>query len=197
MGKIDYASLKPEYAEMFKSCSIIFSRLSAVTGAVSKVMSGRQRYEQVSKKLGTIPWYFIGCIHNMERGCSFKHHLHNGDPLTGRTHLVPAGRPIEPPWGGEVAYSWEQSAIDALKMKKLDEWTDWSISGLLYQMEKFNGFGYRQYHPHVKSPYLWSFTNKYTRGKYIGDGKWSEVAVSEQVGCAAILKNLEMQGLLT
>ena len=31
----------------------------------------------------------------------------------------------------------------------------------------FNGWGYRLYHPNVKTPYLWSYTDKYSKGKYI------------------------------
>lgn len=197
MPTVKFDQVKSEYEKMFRECTIRPERLPAVHKAVVVVVAGRNRYKEVAKKCGGVPWYFIGCIHNMERGCSFLHHLHNGDPLSRRTYQVPAGRPIEDPWDGAKVYPWEQSAIDALKMKKLDQWADWSIAGLLYQLERFNGFGYRLYHPHVKSPYLWSFTNQYTRGKYVGDGRWSDIAVSEQVGCVAIIKSLEGLNLLT
>jgi hypothetical protein len=75
-------------------------------------------------------------------------------------------------------------------MKKLYDWSDWSIPGLLYKLEEYNGFGYRLYHPSVKSPYLWSFTNQYDAGKYVKDGTWSSTARSEQCGAAAILRRL-------
>jgi lysozyme family protein len=48
---------------------------------------------------------------------------------------------------------------------------DWSTPAVLHRLEGFNGYGYRKFHPNVPSPYLWSGSNHYTRGKYIADGK--------------------------
>jgi hypothetical protein len=72
----------------------------------------------------------------------------------------------------------------------LAEWDDWSIPGMLYRLEGFNGWGYRLYHPEVKSPYLWSGSTHYTSGKYIADGTWSDTAVSRQNGAATILRRI-------
>ena len=60
----------------------------------------------------------------------------------------------------------------------------------LYKLEEYNGWGYRKFHPHVKSPYLWSFSNNYTSGKYVKDGVWSNTAKSDQCGAAVILRRL-------
>jgi len=57
---------------------------------------------------------------------------------------------------------------------------------MLYEFEKWNGFGYRLYHPKVLSPYLWGFSNHYTSGKYTADGKFDESAVSTQCGAAVL-----------
>jgi hypothetical protein len=46
----------------------------------------------------------------------------------------------------------------------------------------------------MRSPYLWSCTIHYERGKYVSDGKFDPQAVSLQVGCAAILKGLQEAG---
>jgi len=46
----------------------------------------------------------------------------------------------------------------------------------------------------VKSPYLWSYSNLYTSGKYVGDGQWSETAVSRQCGAMVLLKRLQEKG---
>jgi len=35
-------------------------------------------------------------------------------------------------------------------LKGIDKWGEWDISGILYKLEEYNGWGYRQYHPHVK-----------------------------------------------
>lgn len=193
---LSFNALKKEYEELYATCDILGSRVRVVAETSHKLFSGKPRYEIISGKFPGMPWWFVGMPHLMECGGRFDRHLHNGDSLLRRTVRVPAGRPVEPPWNGASKYSWEQSAIDALKLKNLDQWKDWSIPAMLYLLEKFNGFGYRKYHPHVKTPYLWSFTNHYTRGKYIADGKWSEVAVSEQVGCAALLKALESANML-
>jgi hypothetical protein len=122
----------------------------------------------------------------MEASQNFKAHLHNGDPLTARTVQVPAGRPKK----GKPPFSWEESAADALAMRGLGVKTDWSLSGMLYQLEGYNGWGYRLHHPHVLTPYLWSFSNHYTSGKYVADGTWSDTAVSKQCGAAVLLRRL-------
>jgi lysozyme family protein len=42
----------------------------------------------------------------------------------------------------------------------------------------------------VPSPYLCSFTDQYSRGKYVADGKYDAAAVSKQCGAAALMKQL-------
>jgi hypothetical protein len=122
----------------------------------------------------------------MEASLNFNKHLHNGDPLTNRTVQVPAGRPKK----GNPPFAWEDSASDALSLKGLNSQTDWSLAGTLYQIERFNGWGYRLYHQHVLSPYLWGFSTHYKSGKYIADGTWSDTAVSLQCGAAVLLRRM-------
>jgi hypothetical protein len=50
--------------------------------------------------------------------------------------------------------------------------------------------------PPRRSPYLWSMTNHYIRGKYVSDGRFDPVAVSAQAGVASILKILKSKGEL-
>ena len=75
--------------------------------------------------------------------------------------------------------------------------TDWSLAGTLFQIEGYNGWGYRRQHPQVLSPYLWSFSSHYTRGKYIADGTWSDTAVSKQCGAAVVLRRMAEKGLVS
>jgi hypothetical protein len=103
---------------------------------------------------------------------------------------VPAGRPA----AGDPPFTWGASAVDALRLRRIDRVDDWSLHRILYELEGYNGWGYRLHHPHVKSPYLWSFSNQYTRGKYIADGTWSDSAVSGQCGAAVLVKRLEQRG---
>jgi lysozyme family protein len=46
----------------------------------------------------------------------------------------------------------------------------------------------------VPTPYLWSFSNHYERGKFVADGKFSSTARSQQCGAAVMLKLLAEAG---
>lgn len=182
-------SLRNEYISLFNACNILPSHSSVVENIIKRIITNKERYVLVGNPLG-IPWYFIAVIHNMESGLSFNGHFHNGDPLTARTKQVPKGRPLH----GNPPFTWEESADDALKYQRLDKWNEWSVAGLLYKLEEYNGWGYRSKHPHVLSPYLWSFSNHYSKGKYVADGRWSETAVSQQCGAAVLLRRMAEKG---
>ncbi|MET4083677.1 lysozyme family protein [Pedobacter sp. UYP30] len=139
-----------------------------------------------------IPWYFIACIHYLECSFSFKKHLHNGDPLSGYTVHVPAHRPKV---GQGPPFTFEESAVDALKLMKYDTVTNWSLSFILQKLEGYNGFGYSK--RGVNSPYLWSYSNNYVKGKYVKDGVYDANAVSKQLGAAVILKRMEERALIS
>jgi lysozyme family protein len=183
-------ALSTEYTNLFAAC--VPANLGAVDAVANVIVANQSRYQSVGTAL-SIPWYFIGAIHHMESSNSFTRHLHNGDPLTARTVHVPAGRPPD----GNPPFTWEQSALDALKMRHLDQVTNWTLPGVLYQMEGYNGFGYRLYHPAVLTPYLWSSSNQYTKGKYVADGKFDPDAVSGQIGAAVVLRRMVDRQLVT
>jgi lysozyme family protein len=182
-------SARRRYGLLYESLLVRPNRKAAVDQLVRKLTAHRARYEKVAKALG-MPWYVVAIIHMLEAGGDFTRHLHNGDPLGARTTHVPAGRPKS----GRPPFSWEASAIDALTYQGFGSWKDWSVPGALYKLEAYNGFGYRDHHPNVPSPYLWSFSNHYTRGKYVGDGRFSPAAVSQQCGAAVLLKRLQTGG---
>lgn len=178
----DYPSLKDEYLAYYKACKVRPGNEGVVAYYVKRLNQGRAMYEQVSNDLNGIPWAFIGIIHGMECGFNFACHLHNGDPLTARTVQVPAGRPLI----GAPPFTWRQSANDALTLKGYHQVSDWSKPRMLYLLEKYNGFGYRM--RRVPTPYLWSFSNLYEKGKFVQDGKFDPNAVSKQCGAALMLK---------
>ncbi|MBM3738467.1 MAG: hypothetical protein FJW39_22025 [Acidobacteria bacterium] len=186
--KLD-AALRDEYQKLFDTCAVRAERAAGVDAIVGKMLANRARYETASRSTN-VPWYVIAAIHAMESAMSFSKHLHNGDPLTARTVQVPAGRPKS----GAPPFTWEVSADDALRLRKLHLVTDWTVPGMLFQVEGYNGWGYRQYHPETKSPYLWSFSSHYSKGKYVADGKWSTTAVSGQCGAAVMIKRLVERG---
>ncbi len=185
-------ALRREYEDLFENCTLREAYEKSVERIIDKILANEDRYRLVSKQSG-VPWYFVAVVHIMESGGNFEAHLHNGDPLTARTKHVPKGRPKR----GRPPFTWEESARDALAYKGLSEKTDWTLSGTLYQLERYNGWGYRIYHPEVLSPYLWSFSNHYTSGKYVADGRWSDIAVSKQCGAAVLLRRLAERGRIT
>ena len=156
----------------------------AVAKQAARITSGQERYQIVANRLPNMPWFFIGLIHSLEGDLSWKTHLHNGDPLSARTVHVPKGRPAL----GQPPFAWEDSALDALRYDGLDEYHDWSIAGMLYALEKFNGIGYRA--RGIPSPYLWAGSQHYTKGKFTDDGKFSATAVSDQIGAGVLLHSL-------
>ena len=176
-------SLKTEYQFLFDTCVIPSAKYPEVDACINKILEGKNAYEQVEVRTG-IPWYFIGVIHCMECSCKFTTHLHNGDSLTSRTIRVPKGYPKT----GKPPFTWTDSAEDALKLKALHKLADWSIPSILYQLERYNGFGYRP--KGIHSPYLWSYSNHYKKGKFTADGLFDENAVSKQIGAAVLLRRI-------
>ncbi len=184
----DFASLKSEYARLFASATVRAEHAETANWYRTMIAKSRDRYEGVSRDTG-VPWYFIAVVHALESSCNFRAHLHNGDfPLTRRTRQVPSNRPSVwlPP------ADWESSARDALKLLGFTGQKDWGLERTLYRLEAYNGLGYRPYG--VATPYLWSFSNHYDRGKYVADGKWSATARSQQCGAAVMMKLLENAG---
>ena len=178
-----------EYRAMFAAAAIKSDRLERVDLACTRLLGFQDRYRAIGDRL-SIPWYFIGLVHTMESSCNFACHLHNGDRLTERTTHVPAARP--PREAGDPPFTWEQSAIDALKSHQLHVKSDWSLPAVLFRLEKYNGWGYR--FKGLASPYLWSFSDRYVAGKYVADGVFDPTAVSDQCGAAVMLKRLEQRG---
>lgn len=172
-----FAGLAPEYARLRATARV--TAKAGVDAAVKTVSAGRARYEEIEVQTG-VPWWFIGALHYRESTCDFRGVLHNGERILGtgrKTSLVPKGR-------GPFS-TWEEAAVDALRLKGLHTVTDWSLERALYEGERFNGFCYRN--RGVPSAYLWSGTSVYAGGKYVADGKWSATARDKQMGIAPIM----------
>ncbi len=184
-----YSGLKAEYESYYAACTVNHNRSANVDYHLSRLSRFNQVYKDVGSELN-IPWYFIGIIHGMESSFNFRTHLHNGDPLTARTVNVPKNRPIT----GNPPFTWRESARDAMIFQGYAHETEWSIPRMLYLFEKYNGFGYRKLG--IPSPYLWSFSNLYTKGKFTSDHHFDADAVSAQCGAATVLKALHTQGAI-
>jgi lysozyme family protein len=183
------SALAKEYSDLFNRCEISSDKMPEVESIVQHILHFQDRYTPVAAK-SHVPWHVIAVIHNMECSLDFTQHLHNGDSLKRRTVNDPPGRPKT----GQPPFSWDVSALDALAYDGLTTWDDWSVGGICYKLEGYNGWGYRAHH--INTPYLWSYSDLYTSGKYIADGVWSDSAVSRQCGAAVILRRMSEHGVV-
>jgi lysozyme family protein len=171
------------HGELYNIMIVNPDKVDDLEHIIVKIKANKGTYDEVSTQT-SVPWYTVAAIHYRESGLSFKHHLHNGDPLTERTVHIPKGRPIK----GAPPFTWKDSAIDALNMSWLSKNKDWSIGNTLALIERYNGLGYQK--KGLPSPYIWSWTNQYHKGKYVEDGKFDPNAVDQQCGAAVIIKSL-------
>lgn len=186
-----FATIAGEYEAWFRAARIKPDHADKAQWHLAMMRQSKSRYDGVSRRTG-VPWYFVAAIHALEASFNFRAHLHNGDyPLSRRTRQVPAGRPSVwlPP------SDWENSAVDALRLMGFAGASDWSLPRLLYRIEAYNGFGYRRMGR--ATPYLWSFSTHYERGKFVADGRFDPNARSQQCGAAVMLKVLEQAGDVT
>ncbi len=180
---VSFEALKKGYEKLFAQAKVLDKWKGTVAWYVAKIRKGRAQYEAVAAKSG-VPWWFIAIVHGMEASFSFTGHLHNGDPLGSRTVQVPKGRPKvwNPP------SDWSSSALDALEQEGFLHQADWTLARVLYRFEGFNGYGYHALG--VNSPYLWSFSDQWTKGKFVADHKFDPNATSKQCGAAVMLRAL-------
>lgn len=164
-----------------------------------KAYANRARYIDIVRRCrvrgSNMPdeaWVFVAVIHNRESGMDFSTHLGQGDPLNRVTSHVPAGRG---PFFGDDAF--ERGAVDALvdcAPRAAVANRDWSISGMLTYLERYNGLKYAN--AGRPSPYLWSGTTIYDPpfgpgGKVTVDHGPIENVVDKQLGVAGLLLKLD------
>jgi len=191
-GRPTFDSVRQSYVQLFNSCTVRDQYASQVGWHVGKLTeaSNRAQYDKVAVEV-CAPWYFIGIIHAMEASFDFRAHLHNGDTLKAKTVQVPKGRPLV--WNPPT--DWVSSANDAIRFDGFADQPDWSLARVLYNWEGYNGWRSRTLH-NINTPYLWSYSNHYSRGKYVADGVWDGSAVSKQCGAAVMLKALVDRGVI-
>lgn len=183
MAPPTFDQLRQRYANFWRDMKS--ENIPTLDQAATARLRNKTRYEKVGKQLG-IPWWFIAILHHRESSGDFRGVLHNGEHIIGtgrKTKLVPAGR--------GPFMSWEEAAVDALRLKGLHNIRDWTVERVCYEAERFNGFGY--FFRGVPSAYLWSFSNIYLGGKYVADGVWDSSARDQQIGVMPLLKRMMAQ----
>lgn len=193
----DLAALQRANDSRWKTAKLT-SRLNFAPVA-RKAYANRARYIDVVRRCrargSNMPdeaWVFVAVIHNRESGMDFSTHLGQGDPLDRVTIHVPAGRG---PFLGTDAF--ERGAVDALvdcAPHAAIANKDWSISGMLTYLERYNGLKYAN--AGRPSPYLWSGTTPYDPptgpgGKVTVDHGPIENVVDKQLGVAGLLKKID------
>ncbi len=145
---------------------------------VPKIVRYKDKYKAVEKNTG-VPAAFIMCIHAREAAPDigpFQKYLGNGQSLNQKTTKVPKGRgPFK---------TWEDGAIDAIRLMNLHHIEDWSLTQMCWQWERYNGLGYKN--RGLNTPYVWNFTNHYTKGHYVADGTFSSTSIDNNIGCYAL-----------
>lgn len=162
--------------------------LAACDAHLDRMVDRRADYTRVEMLTG-VPWFFVAIVHALEGGGDFGTWLANGDPLSAPTRQVPAGLGK----GRELPLKWSDAAAISLEHQGLSQETDWSLVGICFQAEAFNGFGYRS--KGINSPYLYAQSNLWTRGKYVADGAYDKNAGSSQIGFLSYLKRGWQRGL--
>ena len=179
----DRQAIKEEYEHRWQTCEVEPAMNNSAFYVVSHIQANKPAYEAASALCNGVPWYMIAAVHWREASGDFMRNLVNGQDWREVTSIVPKGLG---PWN-----SWEEAAAQALRPLEPFEV---SIGSVFFALEAHNGFGMRLYHPDVPSPYIYSGTQFYTKGKYASDGKFDPDLIDKQLGCMAILKALENKG---
>lgn len=149
---------------------------------IPKMTKAYGMYKAVENSTG-VPAAMVAMIHARENASDlgkFDAYLGNGQSWKRKTTIVPRGRgPFK---------SWESGAIDALTLMGLHKIKTWDLTRVLYECERYNGFGY--YNRGIQSPYVWSGTEHYKKGKYVRDGVFDRNAVDQNVGVFCYYKML-------
>ncbi len=199
MAALSFESLRPSYAKLWADLEPTPSRIPELKIICGQLIVDKAVYGDVATAVWGRPdlWFIVALIDQMEHSPRLglcNSHLHNGDPLIRRTVQIPAGRPPGEPQGTMLpdgiarAFTFQQSAVDALTYGALDKVKDWPIERIAYSFEAYNGWGYLD--KPIADPYLAAWSNKYTKGKFTGDHHFDPEAVSEQPGALTILKVL-------
>lgn len=176
-----FANIKSEIERNWIAMKTLPQHLGALDRIAAKLILDKERYLSLERRTG-VPALVTMVIAERESGADPHMSLAQGDRWDRVSVHVPKGRG---PFG-----SWEDAAVDALQIDGLDKIgrDNWTIERALFQLEKYNGFGYRRYD--VPSAYIWASTTIYQGGKFIADGKFSRAAWDTQLGVAALMARI-------
>jgi lysozyme family protein len=183
------------WANRFSKMKIRPQYADDVQAMAKKALSYKDSHYIPVQKATGVPWYVVACADALEGNFGHEKYLGNGEPLSRKTQKVPKGRGPFLDKNGKP--SWLVGAIDSMtygtRYYPVKDF-DGSVGYVLYFLEMHNGPGY--YNKGKPSPYLWSYSDQYSKGKFIEkkdkQGKhrsyYDPNLVSRQTGAACLLK---------
>lgn len=158
----------PDFQTMYWLSSTHSAYVERAQIQAKRVYLNQPVYERVTKDT-KIDARIVGALHAMEADCDLRRRLEDGTELNN----------------GE---DWVEEAIKTINFDiKKFKFPPSNLTEYLLFIEAHNGRGYRG---KIFSPYLFSGTQFYTKGKYDRDGHYDPELVSKQVGAIPILKML-------
>lgn len=148
-------------------------------------VANKARYERVADATG-IPAELIAALHWRESTGNFSTYLHQGDPLGKPAVHVPKDIPLFTTWEPAAEHALDSKSYITDKLSLTKDTTD--LAALATFAEYYNGLGY--YNKGKPSPYVWSGTDQYSRGKYVADGRYSSVTKDRQLGVVAMIQHI-------
>jgi lysozyme family protein len=175
-----FSALGGEYAVLL-AATVIDPKREAELEARTKVILARaadENWQMVAAATG-VPRLWGMASFERESGSDYTLSPAQGDPWRQVSTHVPRGLgPYK---------SWAAAAVAAYRIDHLDKVgaANWTWARACYEGELFNGFGYRTHGIHT--PYLWSWTNIYTRGKFVTDGRFDAAEQDQQCGIIPLM----------
>jgi len=181
-AKIHYAStttsweaLEPDYEKLLDTMEVRDNWKGIITAAANRLITHSNRYLVVQTATG-VDWELIAAIHEREAGGDFRLDLREGAHIRAAT------------WEADTINALSEQGVTQLfknnpKDHAKEEFAVWIA-------ERWNGFGYR-WNGYGPSPYLWSGTNHYSKGKYSSDGHYDPNLVDQQVGFVPLYMDLK------
>jgi len=206
-----FATLAPEYAALLAAMRLDPAREHelAARAAVVLALSERHRDEwaEVAGKTG-VPRLWGLASFERESGSDYARSPAQGDRWDRVSVNVPRGLGPYQCWGDACVAAYRLDHLDEVagvtpaddRCQTTDDGKqfyrptsvichpNWTWARACYEGELFNGFGPRA-HGRATS-YLWSWTNIYTGGKYVADGKWDPDTRDQQCGMVPMMAAL-------
>jgi lysozyme family protein len=177
-----YDVLAPEYAALLAAMRLDPGREHELAARAATVLAlgerHRDEWADVTGRTG-VPRLWGMASFERESSSDYSCSPAQGDRWDRVSVNVPRGLGPYAAWGAACAAAY---GIDRLDEIGAPNWT-WTRG--CYEGELFNGFGPRAHGRHTG--YLWSWTNVYTGGKYVADGKWDPDNQDQQCGMVPMM----------